>query len=268
MTKVYKIYIDIGHGGADPGAVSGAFVESEMNIATANAMAARLKARGFDVKTEQGVLTLAQSAAAANAYGADLLISVHYNAGGGYRGEVIYSIRDGSQALADAILKGLGAAGQTVLKKYTRLNAAGTADYLGILRLSKMPAALVEPCFIDSQTDRKLADTEEKQQNIGMCIADAVADAYLANQSEEDDMSEIVKQIAQEAGLSEADTIAALGVAAKFANIKESDWEKKGAQYLVEQGLVTAPRDGREPVEFGELGVILKRLIEKNDRAG
>ena len=41
-----KIYIDIGHGGSDPGAVSGNFIEHQMAIVTGMAMADRLMAYG------------------------------------------------------------------------------------------------------------------------------------------------------------------------------------------------------------------------------
>lgn len=79
---------------------------------------------------------------------------------------------------------------------------------------------------------------------------------------EEDEMAKIIDQIAQAAGLSQEKTIKALGVLAKFTNISEERWEKDGAKYLKDAGLINTARDGRELVEFGELGVILKRLKE------
>lgn len=173
-----KIYIDIGHGGTDPGAVSGQFREHEMAVDTAARLASGLVEAGFEAMLEDGDLTLADSAAAANRWGADALISVHYNAGGGDRGEAIYSIRDGSERLADAILAGLKAAGQTVVKKYTKLNGAGNADYFGILRGAKMPAAILEVCFIDNAKDVTLADTRQKRIQIGMAVAEAIAAEY------------------------------------------------------------------------------------------
>jgi N-acetylmuramoyl-L-alanine amidase CwlA len=76
----------------------------------------------------------------------------------------------------------------------------------------------------------------------------------------EDEMAKIIEQIASAAGLSEEKTIQALGVLVKFANISEEKWEQEGAQYLIDEGIITTPRDGREMVEFGELGVIFKNL--------
>ena len=179
-----KVYIDIGHGertatsASDPGAVSGGHVEHNMNIVTGNALAERLQSYGYDVMVEQGNLPIDASARAANAWGANLLISCHYNAGGGKRGEVIHSIRAGSKQLASAVTSGLKAAGQGIVNVYYKLNSTKTADYFGILRNSIMPAVIVEPCFIDNASDINLADTEEKQRYIGFCIADAVASVY------------------------------------------------------------------------------------------
>ena len=79
----------------------------------------------------------------------------------------------------------------------------------------------------------------------------------------EDEMSQIVKQISEKSGKSEDEVITALAVLVKFANVDESKWEKDGAKYLKDAGLITAERDGRELVEFGELGVILERAAKK-----
>ena len=85
---------------------------------------------------------------------------------------------------------------------------------------------------------------------------------YYLFKKEEDEMMRIISQIASAAGLSEEDTIQALSVLAKYANTTEEAWEKDGAAYLKDTGLLSAERDGRELVEFGELGVILKRFKE------
>ena len=79
---------------------------------------------------------------------------------------------------------------------------------------------------------------------------------------EDDKMSKTIEQIATIAGLSEDETINALGILAKFANIEEAKWEVEGEHFLKETGLINTDRDGRELVEFGELGVILKRYAK------
>ena len=175
-----KVYVDVGHGErGDPGAVSGRFIEHQMNIKVAHAFANRMQQHGWEVKVEQGNLEMGDSARAANNFGADLLLSFHFNAGGGDRGEVIYSWEPGALELANAVAEGIKRAGQTEVRVYkSKANSAGNAEYFGILRVSKMPAVIVEPCFIDNAVDRQIADTNEELKYIGICIADALADAY------------------------------------------------------------------------------------------
>jgi N-acetylmuramoyl-L-alanine amidase len=180
----FNIYIDFGHGEklkngiSDPGAVSGKFIERDMNVIYGTTLAERLRQHGYNVKTEPGNLSITASAQTANSFGADFLISCHINAGGGDRGEVIYSIRQGSKKLADAVVEGLKRAGQTTVRTYTKMNDAGNADYYGILRIAKMPAVIIEPFFIDNAVDRQIGDTPEELKRIGVCIADAIATVY------------------------------------------------------------------------------------------
>jgi N-acetylmuramoyl-L-alanine amidase len=175
-----KVYVDIGHGErGDPGAVSGRFIEHQMNIKVAHAFADHMKQHGWEVKIEQGNLEMGDSARVANNWGADLLLSFHFNAGGGDRGEVIYSWESGALELANAVAEGIKRAGQTEVRVYkSKANSSGTAEYFGILRVSKMPAVIVEPCFIDNPVDRQIADTDEELKHIGYCIADALAEYY------------------------------------------------------------------------------------------
>lgn len=173
-----KFYIDIGHKNGDPGAVNGTFIEHQINTVVGSSMEKELIAGGHTVLVEPGRLEIGASARAANAWGADILISVHHNAGGGDRGEVIYSIRPGSSKLADTVAAGLRAAGQTNVRTYTKINETSGLDYFGILRMSNCPAVIIEPCFIDNATDRQLIDTLIKQKNLGIIIARELMDVY------------------------------------------------------------------------------------------
>lgn len=175
-----KAYIECGHGeGGDPGAVNNELIEHQMTLVTGNALGQRLKELGWEVMIEQGNLEMTENARIANNFGADIYISVHYNAGGGERGEVIYSWENGALKLAEAVANGLYNSNQPNVKIYkSKANSSGTAEYFGSLRASNMPAVIIEPCFIDHSIDRTRADTKEEQEKIGYNIADALHLAY------------------------------------------------------------------------------------------
>lgn len=179
-----RIYIDVGHGeNGDPGAVSGRFIEHQMNMVYGMAMARRLADRGMIVDLERGNLPIGDSARAAAALGADAIISCHENAGGGDRGEVIYGWGEGSEQLANVIAGALKSFGQSEVRVYSaKANSAGNAEYFGILRVARANGVrmgvIIEPCFIDNPEDVKLNDTDIELQSMASAIADAIADAY------------------------------------------------------------------------------------------
>lgn len=172
-----KIYVDVGHGGGDPGAIATTngykYVEHNFNVRIGNRFAEGLRALGHDVLVEPRNLEIAASAARANEFKADYIFSFHMNAAGGDRGEVYYAKEAGSKELADAVAAALTAFGQQEVRVKYWPNSSGTAEYLGILRNSKMPGVLIEPCFIDNKNDVKLLDTDTKQ----LAWADALAGA-------------------------------------------------------------------------------------------
>ena len=82
----YRIAVDAGHGGSDPGA-RGVVEEKEMTAATAEALLAWLEQdpNFIPLRTRENYDTTAkpsERAAAANALSPDLLLSIHGNSGG------------------------------------------------------------------------------------------------------------------------------------------------------------------------------------------
>ena len=82
-----KIFVDAGHGGADPGAVANGVTEQAVNLNVANELARLLREGGYQVKqyrttTTENVLPgknddLSNRANMANTWGADYFISIH-----------------------------------------------------------------------------------------------------------------------------------------------------------------------------------------------
>ena len=78
----YKIMIDAGHGGADPGAVFGGRQEKDDNLRLALAVGDILSRHGIDVvytRTDDIYQSPIEKARLANASGADYFISFHRN---------------------------------------------------------------------------------------------------------------------------------------------------------------------------------------------
>jgi N-acetylmuramoyl-L-alanine amidase len=82
--SVDRIAIDPGHGGNDPGAQgSGGLREKDVTLAIAHRLAPLLARQGIQVtltRDEDRYVTLEERTARANAFGADLFVSIHCNA--------------------------------------------------------------------------------------------------------------------------------------------------------------------------------------------
>ncbi|HSC28982.1 MAG TPA: N-acetylmuramoyl-L-alanine amidase, partial [Vicinamibacterales bacterium] len=78
-----RIFIDPGHGGADPGVVHQPVVEKDLNLTVAQLVRARLENAGHDVAMARDTdvaLKLSERGALSAKFQADLVISIHTNA--------------------------------------------------------------------------------------------------------------------------------------------------------------------------------------------
>lgn len=171
-----RVYIGIGHGGSDPGAVGNGFRESDLNLSVGKHCAAYLKKYGVNVKisrTTDSDVWLETRIKQANAFKADLALDIHHNAGGGDGIEVYHSVSGGkSKTLAQNIITEAVKIGQNSRGLRTRTNSSGK-DYFGFIRQTSMPAVLVECAFVDSK-DIKIVDTETERKKMGEAIANAI----------------------------------------------------------------------------------------------
>ena len=90
MNEKYRIVVDAGHGGNDPGAVSGNLKEKDLNLQAANYMYSRFKELGVPVTitrdTDKTLTRNERLNIMRNTFGNDpnvIVLSNHINAGGG-----------------------------------------------------------------------------------------------------------------------------------------------------------------------------------------
>lgn len=157
----YKIVIDAGHGGDDPGSSGNGIVEKDLTLKISQYMYDRFKQLGIPVTmtrtTDETVDPTERVKRILNAYGNSsdvIVISNHINAGGGDGAEVIYALRNNDK-LATGVLEALGGAGQNMRKAYQRRLASDTSkDYYFIHRnTGKTQPIIVEYGFLDSTGD-------------------------------------------------------------------------------------------------------------------
>ncbi|MEG0793278.1 MAG: N-acetylmuramoyl-L-alanine amidase [Lachnospiraceae bacterium] len=180
----YKIVLDAGHGGKDPGAVYEGRKEKDDVLRLTMAVGEILENHGFDVeytRTTDVYESPFEKAMEANRLGADFFVSIHRNAFptpntvSGVE-VLVYDKTGAKYQMAQSINEQLESQGFVNLGVKERPN-------LVVLKRTKMPAVLVEAGFIDSDIDNKLFD-----QNFN-AIAQGIADGILDTLSSEGDIA-------------------------------------------------------------------------------
>ena len=172
-----KVFISAGHGGIDPGAVANGVKEKDLNLSIALACRDELVRHGVEVKmsrTKDENDPLSEEIKECNAYGPDLAVSIHNNAGGGDGAEVFHHHGGGKgKTLAENILAEIVKIGQNSRGAKIRKNSQGK-DYYGFIRSTTCPAVIVECAFVDNATDLKILATEGEREKMGRAIAKGI----------------------------------------------------------------------------------------------
>jgi N-acetylmuramoyl-L-alanine amidase len=169
----YKIMLDAGHGGNDPGAVYGGRQEKDDNLRLAMAVGNILSQNGIDVvytRTDDVYQSPIEKARLANASGADYFISFHRNSSpepNQYSGveTLVYNQSGRKLTMAQNINRALENIGFKNLGVKSRTG-------LVVLRRTRMPALLIETGFINTPEDNERFD--ENFNEIARAIADAI----------------------------------------------------------------------------------------------
>lgn len=172
----YRIALDAGHGGSDPGAVYKDRREKDDTLDLTLAVGDILKKNGIDVyytRTTDEYETPFKKATDANNSGADLFVSIHRNSSENpnqYSGveTLVYNDTGLKAEVARNINNQLEDAGFKNLGVDERKN-------LVVLKRTKMPAVLVEAGFINNDKDNYLFD--EEFDSIAQAIADGILES-------------------------------------------------------------------------------------------
>ena len=172
----YRIALDAGHGGSDPGAVYKDRREKDDTLDLTLAVGDILKKNGIDVyytRTTDEYETPFKKATDANNSGANLFVSIHRNSSENpnqYSGveTLVYSDTGLQAEVARNINNQLEDAGFKNLGVDERKN-------LVVLKRTKMPAVLVEAGFINNDKDNYLFD--EEFDSIAQAIADGILES-------------------------------------------------------------------------------------------
>ena len=191
-----SIFLDPGHGGSDSGAVSGGVREKDLTLSVYNKVSSKLASLGYTVLTSRNVdkdVDLVERAEQANNANADMLLSIHFNAGGRgiARGIETYYY----QSQADRVPKinkenhnnaerlersrKLANKVQQNLLYQTGANDRGVkrASFT-VLRETSIPSILVELGFIDNPEERNKIKTNEYQERLANGIVDGIVEYY------------------------------------------------------------------------------------------
>ena len=169
-----KVFIGVGHGGSDPGAVKNGFKEKDLNLSIALSCRDELVRHGVTVRMSREKDEndpVGDEVKECNKFAPDLAVDIHNNAGGGDGAEVFHHYGGGTgKTLAKNILSEIVAIGQNSRGAKTKKNSNGK-DYHAFIRNTKAPAVIVECAFVDNAKDIQIIDTAAEQATMGVAIA-------------------------------------------------------------------------------------------------
>ena len=168
-----KIYINPGHSEKDPGAV-GYETERKLNVKVSNYMNEYLLANyECETKVNSGD-SLYALCDEANAWGADLYVSNHFNAAGG-DGYECYVYSDKTVNLGKIFAKHVKAVGQN-LRSSSVSPGVKIRTNLAVLYRTKMDSILNEGAFVDNLKDIQDWNDDAELKTLGIAYAKAAAE--------------------------------------------------------------------------------------------
>jgi hypothetical protein len=197
---MFKLYLDPGHGGSDPGAGGNGLREKDITLDIALKIRTILLNQYENVeirmsRTSDTSKSLGQRTSEANSWGATYYLSIHCNAfngsAQGYEDYIHSSLSDSSTTAKyqDII--------HAEVTKVNQLQDRGQkkANFY-VLRETAMPALLTENGFIDNSHDAALMKDSSWRQKVAQGHVNGLARAFNLKQKQTDDSGTVYKVIA------------------------------------------------------------------------
>ena len=182
------IFVDPGHGGRDPGAMSGKIMEKDIVLEISFALREALMEKGaivymtrdkdedlssrWDPQKKRG--DLYRRLMLYKKYNAELYLSIHTNAGSS-------SSEKGAEVLYNSINKNNKILGEILMKYFKKdLNTKRKliTTNLYMYKNTTVPGVLIECGFITNPNERYLMQTEKYQKKIANSITNALIEYY------------------------------------------------------------------------------------------
>lgn len=188
-----KIVIDAGHGGPDPGAVNNklGLQEGILSLEIGQALSIYLKGRGHNVKNTRQTVEdtpvpssknrdLAARAQIANNFGADCFVSIHLNGhtSSQANGFEIYRYRTTADKLGEKIVNQVSKEFPTLRIRRNEFGGGVKIASFAVIRLTNMPAVLVECGFITNNEEARVLSDKNYQQRLATAIGVGIEQWY------------------------------------------------------------------------------------------
>lgn len=147
QSNKYKVFIDAGHGGSDPGAVANGVEEADVNLAVAKLVREKLQFKGIEVLMSRDTdvfYTLLQRSEMSNNYNPHVFVSIHSNSASSSASGIetfYHTNKVNFKPLSDNIQSDM------ILQTGARNRGVKSANF-SVLRNTNSPSALVENGFL------------------------------------------------------------------------------------------------------------------------
>ncbi|SIT73518.1 N-acetylmuramoyl-L-alanine amidase [Edaphobacillus lindanitolerans] len=175
-----KIMVDPGHGGSDSGALGYGLYEKDLNLKLSRLVNEKLN-KSYIVETRMTrnsdvFISLNGRTDMANAWGADLFVSIHHNSSGG-SGYEDYIHTTNTTEKDREVQREINKEVQRVLSQYGLNNRGEKKANFHVLRESDMPSILLEILFVDHPGDAAHLKNNQFMNDMASAITLGVAQA-------------------------------------------------------------------------------------------